>query len=87
MSMLSANLTDSELRLQAKRAAKRADRTMLLEILNGGVPQFYTRRAAVFAISAARQELIDRYPCSDCGVPAGRECKPDYGCKHSTRRD
>lgn len=76
-----------QLRAQAKRAAKLADRQALIDIANGGAPAFYSREAAIFAQTAAKQELIDRYPCIDCGVPAGTWCRPDYGCLVSSRRD
>lgn len=33
----------------------------------------------------AEQELIRRYPCSDCGAPAGRVCSPEYGCTWTDR--
>lgn len=34
-----------------------------------------------------REELVGRYPCQDCGVPAGRDCKPEYGCENRSRRN
>lgn len=79
-------LTDGELRATSRRSAKLASREELLEVLGGGLPHFYRGRAVVFALGAARQELIDRYPCADCGAVEGRECKPDYGCLDSSRK-
>jgi hypothetical protein len=30
--------------------------------------------------AAALRELENRYPCRDCGAPAGSPCRPEYGC-------
>lgn len=35
---------------------------------------------------AARNELVRRHACVDCGVAAGRECQPEYGCNNNARR-
>lgn len=44
-----------------------------------------TRSNSAARRAAARRELVRRHPCSDCGAPAGSECKPDYGCVNASR--
>jgi hypothetical protein len=70
------------LRSLANDLARKASREELLDLLDN----YKTNNAPVEALSAARQELVERYRCCDCGAVAGRECKPDYGCVNGSRR-
>jgi len=36
-------------------------------------------------IAEERRQAVAKYACGDCGSPAGRECKPEYGCRSSSR--
>jgi len=40
---------------------------------------FYRERAR------RRRELVATFGCDDCGVPAGTECRPEYGCTDANR--
>ena len=34
---------------------------------------------------ALREQIIAHLGCSDCGAPAGKLCRPEYGCSIESR--
>lgn len=69
-------------RRQARDLVRGAADTVLQDILEGR----HWRVETPALKAAAHLELINRYPCADCGAKAGEWCRPDYGCKPTDRR-
>lgn len=63
-------------------------RDVLLAVLASGLPDWQDSTVSrALMLAAAREELVRRYPCQDCGAPAGSECLPEYGCHARSRRN
>jgi hypothetical protein len=70
----------TELRRAARKSAANASRQTLLQILadRGAHP--------VEVYTACHEELVNRYPCNNCGAPEGAACFASYGCRDESRR-
>ena len=42
--------------------------------------------ATAMILTPRRAGLVASAGCVDCGVQAGEECRPDYGCTDGSRR-